>query len=142
MSNHQKIPGNETQNTADDEQWVAQNLQEHLDSKVETLDFNVTSKLSAARRRALASEQTSSTSDGFSNKLFKSQALVGGVAVMVLTVFLGSQLMPQQVAPTIEQASELTHTSLIEDMTMLSSSEDIEFFEAIEFLEWMESNAG
>ena len=35
-----------------DEQWITESLRDHLDAQSENLDFNITSKLSAARHRA------------------------------------------------------------------------------------------
>jgi len=122
------------------DQWIATELQQHLDSKVESVDFNVSSKLSAARHRALSSDNRSAAGSGLFGKLPGSPALYGGVAVAALTVFIGTTML--QPVPPVEQSTQMTQSQLIEDMNLLSATEDLEFFESMEFLEWMESNSG
>lgn len=128
---------------SDDERLVALALQTHLDAKVETLDFNVTSKLSSARHRALASESATVNKSWFS-RFFESPVMLSGVAVMAITVFLGAQFIPQsdeiQVVP-LSTELQLTQSDMLQDISILTANEDLEFFESMEFLEWMASNS-
>jgi len=135
---------------SDDELWLKGKIQQHLDTEVENLDFNVTSKLSAARHRALdqsTSDTTRSGSDSTAWKpWFNTRNLAGGTAVLTLAVLIGNQLYPPAAiqTPTMQiptENSTLASSDLMEDLTLLSSSDDLEFYQSIEFLEWIESNS-
>lgn len=141
--NEKSTDSNSAENSpGGDDQWVGDTVRTHLDSKVDELDFNVTSKLSAARHRAMATDISSNRESGVFGKWLASPVLFSGVAVMALTFVLGSQYMSGEIAVPADQPVQLTQSDLIEDMNMLSATEDLEFFEAMEFLEWMENNSG
>lgn len=134
---------NESAGTNKDEQHVASALQTHLDSKADALDFNVTSKLSAARHRALALETEAGGKTRFRRSL-SNPVLFSGVAVVAITVFLGAQLIPRsdelQITP-LSTDTQMTQSDMLQDMNILTANEDLEFFESMEFLEWMASNS-
>lgn len=119
----------------------------HLDGQVDNLDFNITSRLSAARHRALAGEQRQGRSMGVSRLV-----LTGGMCAAILTTLLVTQMATDpdtsrtpQVAlmDSIDQpGSADRQTHLVEDLQLLSATDDIDFYESLEFLEWMETNSG
>lgn len=124
---------------SDDDPWFKESMQAHLDSKLDNLDYNVTSQLSAARYRALALEQTSSKT---ARSWFDWTNALGATAVLAIAVFLGMQFYPSDSAPGIDTAEQVAQQVLIEDLNLLSASDEIEFYQSVEFLEWMESNSG
>lgn len=124
----------------DDDRWIGEALKSHLDSKVDSLDFNVVSKLSSARHRAMALQTSSSRKDNGFGKWFTRPAQFSAVAVVALSVFLGSQFLIEPTEVPAEQLAQLTHSDLIADLNILSANEDLEFFQTMEFLEWMASN--
>lgn len=128
------------------DEWVASCLQNRLDRKVEELDFNVSSKLSAARHRALSAESSNGKFGGLFGGFLPKPILLGSGVAAVLAVVVGTKLFPTMLSePAAQppvQAVQLTQSDLIEELNLLSAGEDLEFFEAIELLEWMESNSG
>ncbi len=122
-------------------------LSSHLDDQVDNLDYNITSRLSAARHRALAGEQRLERSVGVSRLV-----LVGGMCTAVLASLLVTQIttdsdisQTQQVAlidSAVQPGSVEKQTHIVEDLQLLSASDDIEFYESLEFLEWIETNSG
>ncbi len=133
------------------DQWMIDSLRTHLDSQADHLDFNTTSKLSAARRQALAQEPVGESNISFARSRLASwfnwTTVVGSTAVIAAAIFLGLQfnlMNPSQVGGPAEWTTEnqVSQQMLIEDLNLLSASDDIEFYQSVEFLEWMESNSG
>lgn len=128
---------------ADDEQWLEALLTQHLDANVESLDFNVSSKLSAARHRALASAEEANSFSGSKHMQWWSwPSLFVSSAVLAMAIFTGIQLFPSPDESTSNLAAHATQSKLMEDLTLLSASDEIEFYQSMEFLEWMEHNSG
>jgi len=125
-----------------DELWIKESLSNHLDAQVESLDYTVTSKLSAARHRALALEQPKNSIFTAKKTWFSWTAALASTAVLVLAVTAGMRLLPQSQTQTVELAGQMSQAVLLEDLNLLSASDDIEFYQSVEFLEWMESNSG
>ncbi len=125
-----------------EEKGLKNALSSHLDEQVENLDFNVTSRLSAARHRALAGERRV----GFMPQLGWPAAVSGACAAVFVAV-LCMQLVSQPVdvaSPPIASPNVATsgQTGFVEDLHILSASDDIEFYQSVEFLQWMEMNSG
>lgn len=139
-----------TQNNSaltDDERAIKQALKQHLDTEVENLDFNITSKLAAARNRALAQEISKPAWQNLFGwpSLFSWQTMAGGLAAVTMAYVISGQLQnttrdfdPTNQTPVI---AETPGSVLMEDMTILAEGDDIEFYQNIEFLEWLESNS-
>lgn len=152
---------------SEDELALQNVLNKHLDAQVENLDFNISSKLSAARHQALAGEpRVSKKSFGIAGLQWP--ALVAASCAVVLVAFLAVQLNMEApeadssqlavvLAPEADslqlavveapeadslQLATYEPTHFIEDLNILSAADDIDFFQSVEFLEWMESNAG
>ena len=128
-----------------DELWIKGAVQQHLDREVDAIDFNVSSKLAAARHRAM--EQHKSGNTGLATDWLHWPALAGGSAMLVLALVVGNQFYPptSDTLPANTVTAENTPVApgdLIEDLPLLSATDDIEFYQSIEFLEWMESNSG
>lgn len=147
-------PPNNSLNEA--EAKIGEALKAHLDMQAENLDFSVTSKLSAARHRALAQERlpehngknANHSRTRSSGSWFNWTNAVGSTAVVALAIVLGTQFYPLNTSqnngvtgPAIPTEQLAQHT-LMEDLNMLSAADDIEFYQNVEFLEWMENNSG
>jgi len=139
--NSTPLPGKD-RNPGEDEQWVRRAVQQHYDQEVENLDFNVVNKLSAARHRALDQDVSGVGKAGAYRPRWS--VLLAGSAALALAIVVGKQIYVPGVEPlTITAESISPNTSnLIEDLPLLSATEDIEFYQSLEFLEWMASNSG
>jgi anti-sigma-K factor RskA len=120
-----------------EEESVRRVLTQHLDNEVQDLDFNVTSKLAAARHRALSQE----TSRSIWSRLFGWQSVAGGSAALVVALMVGNQMLKTDAITASPQPADLAASGMIEDLAMLAEGDDIEFYQDIEFLEWLESNS-
>jgi len=66
----------------------------------------------------------------------------GSTAVLAIAVVLGLQFYSSTTPQSTDAVGQLSQQALIEDLNLLSSSDDIEFYQSVEFLEWMASNSG
>lgn len=128
----------QTTTLSTDELSVKKALGQHLDAQVEQLDFTITSKLAAARHRALDQHKTQPAW----YRIFGWQPLARATAALAVALIIGSQLTDTttRMQPLPQTADAVTGT-LMEDLTMLAEGDDIEFYQNIEFLEWLESNS-
>ncbi len=139
---------NEVDSPMNDDQWITESLQSHLDAQVNDLDFNISTKLSAARHRALAQEQHNEHAQTKSlDSRFNWSTAMGTTAVLAITFFIALPFFPTDELPInnteeVAISGPLSGQVLMEDLNLLSASEDIEFYQSVEFLEWMESNSG
>ena len=125
----------------DDEVALKRVLTDHLDAQVENLDFTISSKLSAARHQALSGQaRTRSRSPLFMGLQWPSLALASCAVVVV--AFLALQLNNSEIDVETTQLAVNEPTHFIEDLNILSATDDIDFYQSVEFLEWMENNAG
>lgn len=145
-------PNSSVQNPQDklseDEQKLKRHLSAHLDTQAESLDFNVSHKLKAARHRAMAGEAASKP--GWFGRA-SWQMVAGGSFAAVLLALVVNQLSiestslqdsPVASLETETTAVAATTATLIEDLHLLSATDDIDFYQSVEFLEWMEMNSG
>ncbi|MFT6304619.1 MAG: hypothetical protein ACI9XK_003657 [Granulosicoccus sp.] len=116
-------------------------LKEHLDSQVENLDFNISSKLSAARHQALAG-QSRAGSRRFGFWGLHGPGMVAASCAIVLVAFLAIELNTVTPEADSSQVAINEPTHFIENFNILSATDDIDFYQSVEFLEWMENNAG
>lgn len=127
------------------QQWVEEKLSQHLDAHVDELDFNVTTRLAASRRQALAQlDHTDKQYAGSQSRGFPwiNQWQAGFVAMAIVGV-IGYQVLsnPAPVQEIVEAPGLNDATGLIEDMRMLSAGDDLEFFQNLELLEWLDNDA-
>ena len=135
--------------------WVADVINEHLNDQVKHLNSKTTADLSMARHRALAqlkagkqaSEMDSSSrSLGWFNWPLAGSGFAAAMALVVALFIL--KLLPATLPPSDASLESGGLAVLdfpdrsIEDMHMLSASDELEFFQTIELLEWIESNSG
>ncbi len=118
--------------TKHNEDKFESNIRQGLDEAVDTLDANTLSRIRQIRTQAVGKEKIKT--EGLQlNWLFNKQGLfVGGLAtacVMVLAMMLLFN------SPTSIQ------TIPEEDIELISSSDNLEFFEDLEFYEWLEEDA-
>lgn len=125
------------QGLSSDEQAVKQALDAHLDTRVQNLDFTVTSKLAAARHRAM---DQALVQPGW-QRLFGWQSVAGSAAALTVAYVIGGHLLTSPAMVPDLPGNELTTSDLMEDLTILAEGDDIEFYQNIEFLEWLESNS-
>lgn len=122
-----------------DEQAVKNALDHYLNAEVDKLDFNVTSKLAAARHRAL--DQPHTYKNAGQTKWSNWQSIAGGGAAMAIAITVGGQLYNPSSDVAIQEVPTVAESGIIEDLPLLVSSDDIEFYQSIEFLEWLENNS-
>ena len=167
----------ESVNSNGEQLWAEGVIREHLNARVDSLDADVTARLSAARQLALAQsvederESDGSSRRGFSsdsrqwsrkkswewskdwwldrsNKWFGWSVAGSGLAAAVVFAVLILKLLPSEppgldTAPVAREIASLDNNNrAIEDMQMLSASDELEFFQTLELLEWIDSNAG
>lgn len=125
-----------------DELLLKRSLQSHLDAKVDNLDYTVTSKLSAARHRAMSAKSESRYKTNTSDAWFSWTTVAGSTAVLAIAAVLGLQMFSSQTMQPADSFDQTAQHVLMEDLNLLSSSDDIEFYQSVDFLEWMENNSG
>lgn len=131
-------PTEQTTVLSTDELIVGKALGQHLDSQIGQLDFTITSKLAAARHRALDQRRKQPAWYRVSGW----QPLTRATAALAVAFIIGSQLTDTtSLMQPFPQTAEKTTGTLMEDLTMLAEGDDIEFYQNIEFLEWLESNS-
>ena len=137
MNKQNSRDGSKEDMLSSEELTMQRALSSHLDEQVDKLDFNTTSRLNAARHRALAQEQSS-------REMLRSAwpAMIGGSFAAALVFYIGSQAAIQTVDVPGTALVAAEATSIIEDLTLLSATDDIDFFQSVEFLEWIEMNSG
>lgn len=105
----------------DEEQFV-NNIKQQLDQQAEGLDGQTLSRLRQARATALAAE----TKRGWH---WQPLAAVASVSVLAVAVWLA---MP------VNNSGDHTLAAL-DDLELLASTDELEFYEEIEFYEWVGS---
>ncbi len=123
-----------------DERAVKQALGQHLDTEVQALDFTVTSKLAAARHRAMDQYRTKPAW----HSLFGWQSVAAGTATLAVAYVIGGQMLNTTTLQSVPDAAVTLEAGtgvLMEDLTILAEGDDIEFYQNIEFLEWLENNS-
>ena len=148
MSHHKASNQSAQESLTQDEQTLKVHLSSHLDAQTEALDYNITSKLSAARHRALAAEQASESSwlAGISwNMVARGTVAAAFLAFMVNQMIVDDTTPSEPLVAEVETQTEpviTTTANIIEDLHLLSATDDIDFYQSVEFLEWMEMNSG
>jgi hypothetical protein len=141
-TSHTNNGGNDTgQNPAGlttGELAVKNALEQYLNAEVDQLDFNVTSKLAAARCRALDQSATRSHKN---SRWANWQTIAGGGAAMAVAITVGGQLYNPTTDVTAPEISAAASSGIIEDLQLLAAGDDLEFYQSIEFLEWLENNS-
>ena len=127
---------------SEDELWLKQSLRKHLDGQVDDIDFTVASKLSAARHRAIAQEPLKEQKTSLGMSSFNWTSALTSTAVLAMVAVVSSQLFRPSPLPEVEQAAQVSQDVFMEDIKLLSAKDDIEFYQSVEFLEWMENNSG
>jgi len=134
-------PGlNDGDSLSADERWVKEQLHQHIDAEVDNLDFNITSKLAAARYRVLSQENAARPRRKPSNKWLTPTAFASTAAVAALALLVGNQFIKTDAGPLVPGV-QISSNDLMEDMHILSANDDIEFYQSMEFLEWMDENS-
>lgn len=112
-------------------------LKRELEQQADDLDMVTRAKLAAARHRA-----TDAVSTHNSRLPMRPWTLGAGLASIALLVMI---LLPTISAPPVIQPDEthLTATTMVlEDLSILTASDSVEFYQSVDFLLWLESNSG
>lgn len=119
--------------TQPNDDWINQ-ATEQLRQSEESVDYVVESKLAAARARAIAKAQPAP----FRQRLNLAATAIAGIACCYLAVRL---LQPgagwNEDTATIATAENNMRFEQSIDLPILSSSEDLEFFQSLDFIEWV-----
>lgn len=110
-------------------------LTAELDTAVDTLDDSTVRRLASARRQAVAQ-----ASDKRSIRIPGTPwaTATAGLATLLVVVLLWFEPL-QNSADLI--VTDISSTPL-ESLPILSSADDLEFFQSVDFLIWMEKNSG
>ena len=114
-----------------DEQLFLSAAKSTLENNVEQIDEQTQARLNAARRQAVeacSSKQTIAAR--FSNWILP----VGGLAT------LGAALLVAVTLWTLPAEKEIEPMAVLEDINLLTGSEDIDFYQELEFYEWLAVN--
>lgn len=104
------------------------NIRESLDESADALDANTLSKIHQIRAQAVEKAKTRQV-----NWLFSPQGLfVGSLATACVMVF-AVMLLLKSPAP-------MQHVP-VDDIELISSSDNLKLFEELEFYEWLEEDA-
>jgi hypothetical protein len=116
------------QNTTGQPDLMTQQIKQQLDNM--TVDDKTLQGLKLARYRALDSEQTRSNwKNNWLN--WKPAAAMASVVVISITVWLSSN-PSNQLQPVVESLTE------IENIEMLSSTDELEMYQNLEFYLWLD----
>ncbi len=106
-----------------------------LDAAADAIDGSTASRLAGARREALAQVRGKRSISFFGTPW---ATAIAGLAASLVVVLLWFE--------PVENSADLIETDsspiTLESLPILSSSEDLEFFQSIDFLVWMEKNSG
>ncbi len=115
----------------DNENKLETNIRQSLDESVDTLDANTLSKIRQIRAQAIEMAREKADSRHKNWLLNKQGIFVGGLATACVMVFAVMVLLK---SPTPMQAVP------VDDIELISSSDDLELFEDLEFYEWLEED--
>ena len=105
-----------------------------LDAAVDAIDGSTASRLASARREALAQVPGKRSISLFGTPWATAAAGLAASLVVVLLWF-----------EPVENSADLIATDsgliTLESLPILTSSEDLEFFQSVDFLVWMEKNS-
>ena len=111
-----------------DEQLLLSAAKSTLESRVDQIDARTQARLAVIRHRAvdIASGKHSATPD-FTRWFLPVGGLATAMAAVLVVVTLWTQQPSQDLAPV----------AVLEDLNLLTGSEEIEFYQELEFYEWL-----
>ena len=110
-------------------------LTAELDAAVEAIDSSIVRRLNDARREALA-QVSGKRYTSFFGTSWASAAI--GVTALLVVVLLWFEPLEKDSDLVVTDNSPTT----LESLPILSSSDDLEFYQSVDFLVWMEKNSG
>lgn len=114
-----------------DEQLLLSAAKSTLENNIDQIDEQVQARLAAARREAIdACSTKQSVTAKFSNWILP----VGGLAMV------GAALLVAVTLWTMPIEQKLEPVAVLEDINLLTGSEDIDFYQELEFYEWLAVN--
>ena len=118
--------------THENDKWIEQ-VTSQLRQSEDSVDYVIESKLAAARARAIAETPASP----FRQRLNLAATAIAGLAVCYIAVRFFQPGLGLNETPSQQTAANLTFEESI-DLPILSSTEDLEFFDSLDFIEWMD----
>jgi len=109
-----------------DEQLLLSAARSTLEDSVDALDASTVERLAAIRRRAIESATRQSTS-----RMPRWLVPVGGLATAAAAVLVVLTLW------TIQPVKESSPVAALEDIHLLTAPEEIEFYQDLDFYEWL-----
>jgi len=119
------------------DQQLSDALRIKLEQEVASLDAATRAKLVAARRNAIASMPAQR-----SWLPVRPWTLGAGLASFALLMLV---LLPYMSPPPLipgDEAHLTTTTAVLEDLSILTASDSVEFYQSVDFLLWLESSSG
>jgi hypothetical protein len=115
-----------------DEQMFLSAAKSILESSVDQIDDDTQIRLSAIRRRAVeaATKSQATLTPAFSRWFLPVGGLATALAAVLVAVTLWTQQPVQESAPV----------AALEDLNILTGSDEIEFYQELEFYEWLAVN--
>jgi len=117
--------------TDKDDAWI-HGITGQLRQSEDTIDYVVESKLAAARTRAIAATPV----NPIRQRLNIAGAAIAGIALCYLAIRLFQPGLGLSEDPSLAQNTMQFEQSI--DLPILSSTEDLEFFDSLDFIEWMD----
>lgn len=114
-----------------DEQLLLSAAKSTLENNIDQIDEQVQARLVAARRQAI---DTCSTKDSIPARFSNWILPVGGLAIM------GAALLVAVTLWTMPIEQKMEPVAVLEDINLLTGSEDIDFYQELEFYEWLAVN--
>lgn len=109
------------------EDELNRSIKQDLDESVDVLDANTLSKIRQIRAKAIEGVESRSSSWFFS----KQGLFIGGLATACVMVFAVMILL---------ESPRFMQTISVDDIEFISSSDNLDLFEDLEFYEWLEEN--
>lgn len=116
-------------------QHLRKKVVDHLDMALENVDESIAERLAYARRRAL-SQRVSDKRTAPALPLWAT----GMVSTCVLTIAFIMWFSAPDPTPMLEHSGE--NTAALESVSILSASDDLDFYQSVDFLIWMENSSG
>ncbi|WP_455366799.1 hypothetical protein [Kaarinaea lacus] len=125
------MKGNDRQQPIDDQIFLSA-AKTTLESSVEQIDDHTQARLAAIRRRAVdtAANKPPLASSVFSRWFLPVGGLATACAAVLVAVTLWTQEPEQNSAPV----------AVLEDLNILTGSDELEFYQELEFYEWLAAN--
>jgi len=116
-----------------DDAWI-EGITDQLRQSEDTVDYVVESRLAAARARAIAVTPV----NPIRQRLNMAGTAIAGIALCYLAIRVFQPGLGLSEDPSLQTAHNSMQLEQSIDLPILSSTEDLEFFDSLDFIEWMD----